>query len=134
MRYYIAYKFLGNDKESLKNNLEFISDEINKTGNETFIFFRDVQSRGDIKIDINEIMQKAYGEIDKSQGLFIFIDNVEKSEGLLLEAGYGKAKGKKIILAIKKEIDLRLLRSIADKIIEFDSIDELPEKIIKELS
>lgn len=134
MRYYIAYKFLWNDKESLKNNLEFISDEINKTWNETFIFFRDVQSRGDIKIDINEIMQKAYWEIDKSQWLFIFIDNVEKSEWLLLEAGYGKAKGKKIILAIKKEIDLRLLRSIADKIIEFDSIDELPEKIIKELS
>jgi hypothetical protein len=102
MRYYIAYKFLGTDKDSLKKNLEFISSEIEKTLNETFIFCRDTQDWWNIDVPINQIMLKAYWEIDKSDWLFIFIENNEKSEWLLLEAWYAKAESKKIILAIKK--------------------------------
>lgn len=129
MRYYIAYKFLGTDKDSLKKNLEFISSEIEKTLNETFIFCRDAQDWWNIDIPTNQIMLKAFWEIDKSDGLFIFIENNEKSEWLLLEAWYAKAKNKKIILAIKKDINLRFLKSIADEIIEFESNEELSDKI-----
>lgn len=74
-------------------------------------------------------MPIAFQELDNSDWLFAFVDSKEKSEWLLLECWYAKAKWKKIVLAIKKWIDLRLLRTIADEIIEFSDISDLEEKI-----
>jgi hypothetical protein len=44
---------------------------------------------------------------------------------MLLEIGYAKALGKKLVLVIKRWINLRFLRSLADEIIEFDSIEDI---------
>jgi hypothetical protein len=50
---------------------------------------------------------------------------------MLLEIGYAKALWKRVKLLIKKWINLRFVRAIADEIIEFDSIeDEEFKKII----
>jgi nucleoside 2-deoxyribosyltransferase len=129
MRCYIAYKFLGSDKEILKEKLNIISSEIEKTGNKSFVFYRDVQKWGSINLTTKEIINSAFLEIQKSDVFFAFVEDSEKSEGLLLESGYAKALNKKIILAIKKDINLRLLRSIANEVIEFEDILDLKEKI-----
>jgi hypothetical protein len=129
MRYYISYKFLGLDKEELKKKLNVISSAIEEMGYGSFIFFRDKQNWGTIQMSIDEIIKSAFFEINKSEVFFAFVESDEKSEGMLLEAGYAKASNKKIILAIKKGIDLRFLRSIADTIIEFDDFSSLKEKI-----
>lgn len=129
MRYYIAYKFSWVEQDKLKQNLNIISKAILETWNESFIFFRDIQKRWDVTIPNEEIMKIDFEEIDNSDWIFVFVDNKEKSEWMLLECGYAKAKWKKIILAIKKWIDLRLLRSLADKVIEFDNVEDLEEKI-----
>ncbi|MFA5917300.1 MAG: hypothetical protein WC850_03660 [Candidatus Gracilibacteria bacterium] len=131
MRYYIAYKFTGSDIKILKNNLDIISNKIKETGNDIFIFFRDIQNRGNIEISINDIVNIDLKELKNSEGFFAFVDNEDKSEGLLIEAGYAKALNKKFILAIKKGIDLRILRTIADEIIEFSDIKDLEVKIEK---
>jgi len=52
---------------------------------------------------------------------------------MLLESGYAKASNKIIILAIKKGFNLRFLRSIADKLIEFENISNLKEEIKNKL-
>ncbi|NDK08736.1 hypothetical protein EOM39_05860 [Candidatus Gracilibacteria bacterium] len=129
MRYYVAYRHQGADIRLLINNLNIISRAIETSGNSTYIFFRDGQKWGEIIIPIRDIMPLAFQELDNSDGLFAFVDNKEKSEGMLIECGYAKAKGKKIVLAIKKGIDLRLLRTIADEIIEFSDISDLEGKI-----
>jgi hypothetical protein len=67
--------------------------------------------------------------LKKSDVFFAFVESNEKSEGLLLEAGYAKAQNKKIILAIKKDVNLRFLRAIADSIVEFEDMNDLKEKM-----
>jgi hypothetical protein len=131
MRYYIAYKFTGSDIKILKNNLDIISNKIKETWNDIFIFFRDIQNRGNIEISINDIVNIDLKELKNSEWFFAFVDNEDKSEWLLIEAWYAKALNKKFILAIKKWIDLRILRTIADEIIEFSDIKDLEVKIEK---
>lgn len=125
MRYYIAYKFLNTDKEILKNNLENICNKIEKMGDTTYIFYRDAQNRGETAIPIDQIIQKAFIEVKKSDIILAFIENEEKSEGMLLEIWYAKALGKKLLLVIKKWINLRFVRSLADETIEFDKIENI---------
>lgn len=125
MKYYIAYKFSNTDKEILKNNLETLCNKIEKTGDTTFIFYRDIQNRGEITLSINQVITQSFKEIKKSDAILAFIENEEKSEGLLLEVWYAKALGKELILIIKKWVDLRFLRALADKTIEFDTIEDI---------
>ncbi|HII14888.1 MAG TPA: hypothetical protein HA362_01095 [Nanoarchaeota archaeon] len=82
-----------------------------------------------IQIPVNQVIINAFAELKKCDGFFAFVESDEKSEGLLLEAGYTKALGKRIVLAIKKGVNLRFLRAIADKVIAFESLDELKGKI-----
>jgi hypothetical protein len=133
MRYYVAYRHQGADIRLLINNLNIISRTIETTWNGTYVFFRDWQKWGEIIIPIKDIMSIAFEELDKSDWLFAFVDSKEKSEWLLLECWYAKAKRKKIVLAIKRWIDLRLLRTIADDIIEFSDISDLERKILNNL-
>jgi len=133
MRIYIAYKFLGSDKDILKSTLTNLSSMIEDCGHQPFIFYRDNQKWGTVKTPENLIMSQAFDEIEKSDAFFAFVESEEKSEGMLLEAGYAKAKHKKIILAIKKDINLRFLISITDEIIEFDTMNDLKKKIKNKL-
>ncbi len=123
MKVYIAYKFAGNDKEKLKDKLENISNQIESQGHSTFIYFRDVRKWDETLKPIKEVMSKALPQLDSSDALFAYVDSEEKSEGLIFEAGYAIAKGKKFYLAIKKGINLRILKALATQVIEFE--DEL---------
>lgn len=125
MRYYIAYKFLNTDKEALKAKLGILSEKVKNTGNTSFIFYRDVQNRGELEMSNQEIITQAFAEIKKSDAIIAFIESEEKSEGLLLEVGYAKALDKKLILIVKKWIKLRFLETLADKTTRFDFIEEI---------
>ena len=129
MRYYIAYKFLNTDKEMLKKNLGIISDMIEREGNTTCIFYRDIQNRWAIQMSIDEVIKQAFVEVKKSDAILAFIESEEKSEWMLLEIGYAKALGKKLLLVIKRGINLRFLRTLADETIEFESMEDLESKI-----
>ena len=50
---------------------------------------------------------------------------------MLIEIGYAIAKGKRFILAIKKGVETTFIREIADKIIEFETLEELYSKLKK---
>ena len=129
MRYYIAYKFLNTDKEMLKKNLGIISDMIEIEDNTTCIFYRDIQNRWAIQMSIDEVIKQAFVEVKKSDAILAFIESEEKSEWMLLEIGYAKALGKKLLLVIKRWIHLRFINALADEIIEFESMEDLESKI-----
>ena len=129
MRYYIAYKFLNTDKEMLKKNLGIISDMIEREDNTTCIFYRDIQNRWAIQMPIDEVIKQAFVEVKKSDAILAFIESEEKSEWMLLEIGYAKALGKKLLLVIKRWIHLRFINALADEIIEFESMEDLESKI-----
>jgi hypothetical protein len=50
---------------------------------------------------------------------------------MLLEIGYAKALWKRVKLVIKKWINLRFVRALADEIMEFESMEDLESKINK---
>lgn len=133
MRYYISYKQQWVDIRNLILSLNIISKSIEDTWNETYIFFRDTQNWWDIIIPKKEVMQIIFWEIDYSDAIFVFVDYKEKSEWMLLECGYAKAKWKKIVLAIKKWIELDLLKSIANEVIHYKDLTDLKEKITNSL-
>jgi len=130
MRVYIAYKFTGADKTELKERLEKLSKLIEETlGWETFIFFRDAQNWGEIKMDIKEVTQKAMQEIEKCDA--ILVEASEKANGVYFEVGYAKALNKKIIIIHKKDKEANFLDSTADVVIEYGDDEDLREKLVK---
>ena len=129
MKIYIAYKFQDADKLVLRELLEEVSEILESSGHKTFILFRDVRKWQNIEIPVDKMMGEMFANIKKTDALLAIIQSNQKSEGLLLEAGFAKALGKKLIIAIKKGVNLRCLKSIADTLIEFDNMDDLKQKL-----
>lgn len=131
MRVYVAYKLSRENFEKLREKLEEVSDVINKLGHESFIFVRDVQNWKPGDMDAKEIMDRAFLEMGKSDVLLVVLESVEKGEGLLIESGYMKGIGKKIIVASKKECRGFLLKGMADWAFEFEDKDEFEDGLIE---
>ena len=129
MKLFLAYRFSGEDKLILQEFLSRISQTIKELGHETFIFCRDRQNWGEVKMDSTEIITEALKELRQCDAILAIQNGDEKSEGLLLEVGYAKGLGKKIFLAISKDAKRPFLRGISDQVIEFNSIDDLVQKI-----
>jgi nucleoside 2-deoxyribosyltransferase len=125
MRIYVAYKLSGADFEKLKSRLEEISKIIEELGHETFIFVRDVQNWKAGGLNPKEIMSRARVEMEKSDVLLAVLESAEKGEGLLIESGYMKGLGKKVIVASKGDCRGFLLKGIADEVFEFEDDEEL---------
>ena len=99
---YVAYKFKEQNPEELRKKLEELSKVIeDATSYKTFIFFRDAQNWGKIKMPIKEVVEKACNEIEKCDT--ILVEATEKANGAYFEAGYAKALGKKVIIVYIKQ-------------------------------
>jgi len=80
------------------------------------------------KVDDKKLMEEALAEIDKSD--MLLAEASDKSVGVGLEAGYAKAKGKKIVYLYKKGTEKQqTISGISDLLIEYESAED----IIKEL-
>ena len=129
MKVYIAYKFSGNDLEKLKSNLIEFDKVIKKLKHHSFIFFRDVQNWVKGNSSAKSIITEAFENIKKCDVILAIIESPEKSEGMLLECGYGKALGKKIIVASKPEGRAFLLKAMADTFFEFNNLNDFELKL-----
>jgi len=125
MRVYLAYKLSEVDIEILRPTLEKISKIIENLGHETFIFVRDAQNWKPGKMGAKEIMKRASEEMKKSDVILSILEVADKGEGLLIESGFMKGLGKKLIVASKKDCRGFLLKGIADEVIEYESFDDL---------
>ena len=127
MKIYLAYKLSDRNLEEVKERLLEIDKVVKKLGHETFIFVRDIQKwkpNGEPK----QIMEKAMENMRKCDAILSIIETQEKGEGLLLESGYMKALGKKVIVASKPEGRAVLLKGMADEVFEFNNMKEFEEK------
>ncbi len=124
MRYYVAYRFTGEDPKELERTMSHICNLLKEKGHDNYCSFFDPSM---VNIGNKNVIKKAFDEIDKSDALFVFIKSQEKSEGMLMEIGYALSKKKKIILIIKRGVKTTFVEEIADKIFEFDNLEELNE-------
>lgn len=124
MKYYIAYRFTGEDSKELNTTLKYICNLLANQGHNYYCSFFDP---GMVNIRNKNILAKAFNEIDNADNLLVFIKSEHKSEGMLMEIGYALANNKKITLLIKKDVSTAFIREIADKIIEFEELNNLKE-------
>jgi nucleoside 2-deoxyribosyltransferase len=131
MKVFISYRFTGEDPRQLKPILENISKSLEKAGHSSFCSFWKGDYYKEKKFTKKQILNYALNELEKSDIYLAFIKSEEKSEGLLVEAGYALSKNKKFYTAIKKGIETTFMKDMADKVIEFENFDELYEKLSK---
>jgi hypothetical protein len=130
MKTYFAYSLSDNkDKEGLKSSLMKISEAFLKKGRETYITWRDIENWEEPGGSRENIAKKALEMIKGSDEVFVFVGSPEKSEGMLIEAGFARGLGKKIILGILKDLEYKFLRTIANEVVEFEDVNELTEKL-----
>lgn len=125
MKIQLAYRFTGEDPEKTKILLKKIVEIFQGNGHETYTPIFDFNYGGKTK---KQIYTDALDRIDENDALFVLIRGGEKSEGMLVELGYAVAKKKKIIIAIRKEVESRTL-FYADKTIIFEDEEDLLNKI-----
>jgi nucleoside 2-deoxyribosyltransferase len=129
MKIYLAYKLSERDSAEVRAKLEEIDSVIKKLGHKTFIFMRDVQDWSPGGMQPREIMKRAIKEMKKCDTIISIIEVQEKGEGMLLESGFMKALGKKLIVASSPEGRGILLKGMADEVFEFKDMKEFEEKL-----
>ena len=131
MKIYIAYKLSNTDFAFLKDMLMKIDSIIKELGHETFIFVRDIQNWQPVQTDPKIVMTKAMANMKKCDAIITVIQSVEKGEGLMLESGFMKGIGKKVIVANGPNSRAILLNGMADFSFEYKDLDEFKEKLRK---
>ena len=131
MRIFISYRFTGENPEELNETMKNICDILERKGHKTSCSLW----KGDFFKKNNftnkKILEYALKELDDSDIYLAFIKSKDKSEGMLIEAGYALAKGKKFVLVIKKDIKTTFMHELANKIIKFKDLKDFYEKLDK---
>lgn len=129
MKIFLSYRFTGEDPDQLRIIIHDLCSSLEKAGHQTFCAFWKGDFYKDNGFTKRQILEHALGELDSSDIYLAFIRSEDKSEGMLIEAGYAIAKGKKFYLAIKNDTRTTFIREMADKVIEFGTLDELYSKL-----
>ena len=131
MKIFLSYKFTGEDPKKLTEFIQNICDSLKKAKHETLTTFWNKKEFEKAKATKKDIMKKSLTYIDNSNYYLGLIKSSEKSEGQLIELGYALARGRKIIIAIKKDIKMTWATEVANKIIIFKTEEELYKKLEK---
>ncbi|MDD2731664.1 MAG: hypothetical protein PHI53_00510 [Candidatus Pacebacteria bacterium] len=123
MRIFITASF-GDSKQ----NIESLCSLVKTAGFEDFCFIRDVENYQKVFDNPKDLMQKTKDEIKKSDALLI--DMTDKPTGRAYEAGIAYAFGKKVIVIMKHETQIKdTTRGIADLIIKYQKIQDISPEI-----
>jgi len=131
MKIFLSYRFTGEDPKILEQTLSQIKTALVSAGHSVFCSFWEEQRFRDGNFSNKQILEYALKELNSSDVYLAFIKSNEKSEGMLLEAGYAFAQKKLIWVVIKDGIKTTFLTEFAEKIIEFDTFENLYWKLSK---
>ncbi|MDO8470038.1 MAG: nucleoside 2-deoxyribosyltransferase [bacterium] len=129
MKIFISFRFTGEDMSELKGVIRGIEEALHAAGHETVCSVWEEEKFTKERFTPRQILEWALRELDSADTYLAFVKSTERSEGMLLEAGYALAKGKRFIVAVRRDITTTFLRHIADTIIEYDSYGDLYAKL-----
>ncbi len=128
MKFFIAQKVTGENKDELIGECNKIISLLKEKGHEAYCTM--IEDRNEFeKKSKKEMIKHAFNEIDDSNAMLVIVRGEGKSEGMLMEIGYILGEKKKIILLINKNVNNTYIREVADKIIEFEDIEDLYNKL-----
>jgi len=128
---YLCYRFTGEDINELTETLGKILSSLRSIGLTVHCSIEDEKWFRENHKTNKEILSHALEQLDKSDVILAFVRSDQKSEGMLLEIGYMMAKGKSFALALKRGTKTTFLAELAKPLIEFDSVDDLCDKLTK---
>ena len=131
MKIFLSYRFTGEDPSVLEQILSQIKVAFESAGHSVFCSFWSEQHFRDNNFSNKQILEFALQELDTADIYFAFIKSSEKSEGMLLEAGYALAHKKPIWVAIKNGVKTTFITELAEKNIDFETIEDLCQKLSK---
>ncbi|NTU98497.1 hypothetical protein HGA64_00605 [Candidatus Falkowbacteria bacterium] len=130
MRIFITATFKNGENRA---EIEHLCDLVRQAGFDDFCFIRDVENYQKIFDKPRELMERAKQEIESCDALLI--DLTEKSTGRAIEAGIAFALGKKVIVLVKSGSVLKdTAKGIADLVVEYDDMADIPSKLKNVLS
>ncbi len=127
-KYFVAYRFTGEDPDVLHSRMTTVVDSLKSVGMDVYCNLFDEKEYQKSKLDAKEIMDIAFNRIDSSDGLFVVIASDDKSEGMLMEIGYAYAKNKNIIVAVHQNAKT-YVPLIGNRSIIWNNNDDLAAKI-----
>ena len=128
MKIFTSFRFTGEDMNELKQFMKEVCTTLEGLGHKQYCnFWR--EDYEEPKRTMKEIMDIALRDLDDADCYLAIVKSDEKSEGMLIEAGYALAKGKRIIIAIKKGVKTTWMRNIFEEVIEWNDIENLKSKI-----
>jgi nucleoside 2-deoxyribosyltransferase len=129
MKFFISYRFTGEDPKELETTLSAIKTTLENAGHSVYCSFWSERMFKDGSFTNGQIIDHAFGEIKKADAVFALVKSTEKSEGMLLEIGYALAKNKRFFLAIKKGVNTVFIKEKAEKLFDFENIGDLLKQL-----
>ncbi|MDP2599006.1 MAG: nucleoside 2-deoxyribosyltransferase [Candidatus Liptonbacteria bacterium] len=126
MKFFISYRFTGEDLRKLKPLLGSMQEALTTAGHKNYCSFEWQSHFVKNNFSNAQILRHSLNELDNSDVLLAFINSPEKSEGMLLEIGYALAKKKRLYVLIRKGVKTTFVLEMADKVIEFKDAGEIP--------
>ena len=129
MRFYIAYRYTGEDPIVLNEELSKIESIIKANGHDVFCSISREKYFADNKFTPRQIVDFSLKELEQSDVLLAYIKSPEKSEGMILEIGFAIAKKTPIYVLIKNGIKTGFIESVAEKVIVFKEFFEIDKQL-----
>lgn len=129
MKIFVSFKFTGEDYEDVQKTMSQILTALRARGFEVYCNIESEEKYIKDKYTAQQIFADTLPNLDKSDMIFVFNNSENRSEGMLIEIGYALAKGKPIFLAAKKGITINSSKAVSTKVLEFEDLEDLLEKI-----
>jgi 2'-deoxynucleoside 5'-phosphate N-hydrolase len=126
MKIFFGKKFKGDFSDRVF--IENFASLLTKKDIEMTSIVRDYERWGEATITPSGLMEETFRSIEEADT--VLIEFSEKGVGLGMEMGYAYAKGKPVIVIAKEGSDISTtVQGIAEKIVFYTEIDEIPEKL-----
>lgn len=128
MKIFIGQAVTGEDINKLREESKKIIKILEEAGNDCYCTILE-GDEWEKNLLPGDKLKHAFKIIDKHDIFLAIVRSEKRSEGMLMEIGYAISRNKKLILAINENVQNTYLREMANKIIEFKTLDELNEKL-----
>ncbi len=129
MKAFIAYRHTGEKEEDLRQLLTVVCDALKSAGVDNYCTFFDEENFKARSNSAREIMDHAFEILENSDVLFVVQTSNEKSEGMLMEVGFARARGIRVVVATKDGVSNSYLPAMGDLNFGWSDHSDLSAKI-----
>lgn len=129
MEAFLAYRHTGEQPEDLEVLLGNTRDALARAGVNAYCTFFDEDEFQNKSFGARQIMDHAFETIEAKDMLFVLQTSENKSEGMLMEVGYCRARGIPVVVASKSDVEHTYLPDMADIAIRWNDPEDLHQQI-----